>query len=138
MKNFEQYLKENSEKNIIDHRIRSMDGKTFYIHPDGHDGDTLDFAVNGNSLMLINQPPVHLGELRQRFIEETESADFDGVFSRKPTYLIMAVKLPTGAIEIITNTDQLKSKAEYYKNAYDENFCLKTNPVIQIVGFMLV
>lgn len=77
-------------------------------------------------------------ELRQRFIEETEAADFLGTFSQKPTYLIVAVKLPTGAIEVITNTEQLQTKVEYYRNAYDDNFCLKNNPAIQIVGFMLV
>jgi len=45
-----QYLKENFEKGIIDHKIRSMDGESFYIHPDGHDGDTLDFCVEDNDL----------------------------------------------------------------------------------------
>jgi hypothetical protein len=138
MKNFEQYLSENFEKNIIDHRIRSMDGKTFYIHPDSHDGDTLDFTAKGNTLLLINQPPVNLGDIRKQFIEAIESADFAGVFMRKPSYLVVAVKLPTGAIELITNTDQLQTKVDYYRNAYDDNFCLITNPVIQIVGFMLV
>lgn len=49
MKTLEQYLKENAENGIIDHSIRS-DGKTFYIHPDGKDGDTLDFEVDGNNL----------------------------------------------------------------------------------------
>ena len=39
---------------MIDHRLRSSvstDGKvTFYVHPDGVDGDTLDFVVGGNVL----------------------------------------------------------------------------------------
>ena len=50
MKTLEQYLKENADKGIIDHSIRSYDGKTFYIHPDSRDGDTLDFEVDGNNL----------------------------------------------------------------------------------------
>ena len=51
-KTLHQYLKENLEKNVIDHSIRAKleaDGAvTFYIHPNGHDGDTLDFEVSRN------------------------------------------------------------------------------------------
>jgi hypothetical protein len=53
-------------------------------------------------------------------------------------YLIVAVQLPTGAIEIITNTEQIPSKAEYYKSAYDEEFRLKTNPSVQVINYMIV
>lgn len=73
-----------------------------------------------------------MGNLKQQFISECENRVDD------PKYLIVAVSLPTGATEIITNTEQIGSKAEYYKNAYDENFCLKTNPAIKIIGYMLV
>jgi hypothetical protein len=76
--------------------------------------------------------PKDLSLLRMRFLSETEEKIY------KSNYLIVAVKLPSGAIEIITNTQWLIEKAEYYKNTYDDNFCLKTNPAIQIVGFMLV
>jgi hypothetical protein len=55
-----------------------------------------------------------------------------------PSVLVTAVKLPTGAIEIITNTQNLEEKIEYLKNAYDCEFRLKANPTIQIIGFMLV
>lgn len=53
MKTLEQYFAENIEKHIIDHKLRTTatsDGLTFYIHPDGYDGDTLDFLVKGNNL----------------------------------------------------------------------------------------
>ncbi|MNL78835.1 hypothetical protein D3C87_2053180 [compost metagenome] len=51
----------------------------------------------------------------------------------------MAVESPTGAIETITNHSvNIPGKVEYYKNAYDDNFQLKNNPAISIVGFMLV
>jgi hypothetical protein len=76
-----------------------------------------------------------ISPLRMKFLVETEGLDCQ---TMKRTYLVVAVKLPTGAIELITNTDQLQTKVDYYRNAYDDNFCLKTNPVIQIVGFMLV
>lgn len=52
--------------------------------------------------------------------------------------LVTAVKLPTGAIEAITNTEFLETKIEYLKDAYDHEFKLKNNPNVQIVGFMLV
>jgi len=49
-----EYLKENHEKQIIDHAVRaSVDGAgtvRIYIHPHGHDGETLDFVVAGDKL----------------------------------------------------------------------------------------
>jgi hypothetical protein len=58
--------------------------------------------------------------------------------NENPQVLTVAVKLPSGAIEVITNTQDLSSKIEYYKKAYDSTFRLMSNPNIQIVGFMLV
>jgi hypothetical protein len=74
-------------------------------------------------------------DLRGKFLHDVE---MDKVFGNNQHYLVVAVRLPTGAIEIITNTQQIESKIEYYKNAYDDNFCLKTNTAIQIIGYMLV
>jgi hypothetical protein len=82
-----------------------------------------------------NQTNPQINPLRQRFLDQTMFFEAQ-TFIR--TYLVIAVKLPTGAIELITNTDQLASKIEYYTKAYDDNFCLKNNPSIQIVGYMLV
>lgn len=70
--------------------------------------------------------------LKERFMNECETREGD------PKYLIVAVLLPTGAVEIITNTEQIGSKAEYYKNAYDNDFCLKANSLIKIINYMLV
>lgn len=54
MKTLDTYLTENFERGVIDHALRAnVDDEgalTFYIHPMGVDGDTLDFQVNGNSL----------------------------------------------------------------------------------------
>ncbi len=71
-------------------------------------------------------------QLRTRFIDEAEE--------KGPTaqMLIVAVKLPTGAVELITNTAMLHTKIDYYKNAYNEEFKLKGNTNVQIVGFMFV
>jgi hypothetical protein len=56
----------------------------------------------------------------------------------QPQLLVAAVKLPTGAIEVITNTQDLQSKIDYYLNAYDDDFRLKVNPNVQIVNYMLI
>jgi hypothetical protein len=71
-------------------------------------------------------------QLRARFLQEAEEK---GATAKM---LIAAVQLPTGAVEIITNTALIPSKIEYYNTAYDEEFRLKTNPNVRIVGFMFV
>jgi hypothetical protein len=62
----------------------------------------------------------------------------DVVNGEVPHVLVVAVKLPTGVIETITNYHGLGAKIDYYTNAYDEDFRLKANKDIQIVGYMLV
>lgn len=57
---------------------------------------------------------------------------------KEPKVITVAVKLPSGAIEVITNTQDTVTKANYYLYNYDHDFRLKHNPEIQIVGFMLV
>lgn len=56
----------------------------------------------------------------------------------KPTHLITATKLPTGATEITVNTDNIKEKIEYILDAYNDDMCLKTNPEVQILNMMVV
>lgn len=59
MKNLEQYLAENIERNVIDFRLRAQtdrEGKiVFYIHPDSKDGDTPDFHVIGTHCFPIDR-----------------------------------------------------------------------------------
>jgi hypothetical protein len=55
-----------------------------------------------------------------------------------PQVLVTAVKLPTGAIEVITNTQNLPEKIKYLIEAYDIDFKLIANPNVQIVGYMLI
>ncbi|PFZ02347.1 hypothetical protein COL75_16700 [Bacillus wiedmannii] len=69
--------------------------------------------------------------LKDKFIEELNEKG-------TPKIISVAVKLPSGAIEVITNTQETKSKAEYYLNIYNEEFQLKHNTDIQIVGYMIV
>lgn len=58
MKNLQQYLQGNLDRNVIDHALRAHsmeDGRIhFYIHPDGVDGDTLDFIVDGNQITSLD------------------------------------------------------------------------------------
>ena len=56
----------------------------------------------------------------------------------EPKALVVAVELPTGAIELITNTSNIDSKLEYYTTMYDDEFRLLTNPKVRIVGAMIV
>lgn len=60
----------------------------------------------------------------------------DALFT--PTYIITAVKLPTGAIEIAVNNTSIIQKLEYILEAYDENMCLKTSPDIVMQNVMIV
>ncbi len=71
-------------------------------------------------------------QLRARFMQEAEEK------GNTAKMLIAAVKLPTGAVEVITNTALIPTKIDYYYTAYDEEFKLKANPNVQIVGFMFV
>ncbi|HDR7969494.1 TPA: hypothetical protein QCY14_004886 [Bacillus pacificus] len=69
--------------------------------------------------------------LKDRFIEEVKAIG-------TPQIISVAVKLPNGAIEVITNTQETVSKTDYYINTYDNDFKLKHNSQVQIVGYMIV
>ena len=56
MRTLEKYFRDCAENKIIDFRLRATVPLVgirakFYIHPEGRDGDTLDFLVDGNKLM---------------------------------------------------------------------------------------
>lgn len=55
-----------------------------------------------------------------------------------PTYIVTAVKLPTGAIELAVNTTAIVDKISYILEAYDEDMCLKTNTDIIMQNIMVV
>ena len=56
----------------------------------------------------------------------------------KPTYMVTAVKLPTGAVELAVNNDKIVEKIDYILEAYDEEMCLKTNTEISMQNLMIV
>jgi hypothetical protein len=55
---------------------------------------------------------------------------------KKITKMVIAVQLPTGAVELIINTEQIDEKVVYYGTAYDEQLRLRNNPDVRIVGYM--
>lgn len=70
-------------------------------------------------------------ELRKKFLHESENPT-------NRVLLVTAVMLPTGAIETITNSYRIAEKIEYLRSSYDDEFRLKTNPEVRIIGYMLV
>lgn len=74
-------------------------------------------------------------ELYQRFIYETEI--YSTQSSGEPELLVVATLLPTGAVETQVNTSHIIEKINYIKDTYDDEFKMKRNPEIQIVGFLL-
>jgi sulfite reductase beta subunit-like hemoprotein len=72
--------------------------------------------------------------LREEFIAQVKGIDSNDALK----VMVVAVELPSKAIEIITNTSEIVSKIAYYMEAYDDKFRLKNNQNIRIVGFMLV
>lgn len=56
----------------------------------------------------------------------------------EPKYIVTAVKLPTGAIELAVNNSFIKEKIDYILDAYDDNMCLKTNKDIVMQNIMVV
>lgn len=76
-----------------------------------------------------------MNELRKRFMNDYASTKQSIC---KPKVLVVAVLLPTGAIETITNTQYIDEKLDYYATSYDESFRLRHNPMVKIIGYMLV
>ena len=74
-------------------------------------------------------------ELRH-YLEVIEESIDKGEF--KPTYIVTAVKLPTGAIELAVNTTAISEKINYILEAYDEEMHLKTNTDIVMQNIMVV
>lgn len=78
MKTLQQYLHENIEKGIIDFSIRAevvLGGLVkFYIHPEGTDGETLDFLVDENVLLPV-YGRVEIGEFSE--VEQIKCATFN-------------------------------------------------------------
>lgn len=55
-----------------------------------------------------------------------------------PQYIVTAVKLPTGAVEIAVNNSCITEKIDYILEAYDDEMRLKTNTEIVMQNMMIV
>ena len=88
---------------------------------------------------MENEMRFYLGMIKASMAEPTEEDKEAGVTARfEPQYIITAVELPTGAIELAINNTNIAEKIDYILNAYDENMRLKTNPAIKMVQLMVV
>lgn len=56
----------------------------------------------------------------------------------KVNYIVTAVKLPTGAIELTVNDKAIKEKIEYILENYNDSMQLKTNEDIVMTNVMVV
>lgn len=71
----------------------------------------------------------------KNLLEQTPDEDVEPF---KPTYLITATKLPTGAIELAINNENIPAKIDYILEAYDSEMRLKNNPEVVMVQLMVV
>lgn len=55
-----------------------------------------------------------------------------------PKYLVVAIHLPSGVPEIITNAYNLGEKFDYILRMYDENLAMNGNSNIYIEDWMIV
>ena len=72
---------------------------------------------------------------KERFIQDY--AEVIGV-GYEVTKLVIAVKLDTGAIELIINTELIDNKIKYYESAYNDNLELNYNNEIRIIDWLIV
>ena len=73
-----------------------------------------------------------------KMIRDCMTVEDEYIAAFKPSYIVTAVKLPTGAIELAVNDKNIKEKIDYILDAYDEEMCLKTNPNIVMQNAMVV
>ena len=53
-------------------------------------------------------------------------------------YLVLAIQLPNGAIELITNTMDFEEKFQYILSTYDKDLRMYNNNRIEILDWMMV
>lgn len=85
---------------------------------------------------MENEIRYYLNQIREAMKEPTE-ADA-GRVPFVPKYIVTAVKLPTGAVELATNNENIAAKIDYILEAYDDNMKLKTNPEVEMMNLMVI
>lgn len=87
---------------------------------------------------MENELRYYLGEIKRAMAEPTEEEKANGHEAFKPRYIVTAVKLPTGAIELAVNTENIAEKIDYILEAYDQDMQLKTNTAVVMQNLMVV
>ena len=97
---------------------------------------TLACIFKGGKRKMENELRFYLGVVKAGL----KDVETDGVVTPgfKPSYMVTAVKLPTGAIELATNTSNIEAKIDYILEAYDDDMKLKTNPEVEMLNLMIV
>lgn len=70
------------------------------------------------------------------YLKEIERAIERGDFT--PSYMVTAVKLPTGAIELAINNTEILDKINYILESYDNEMKLRTNSDVVMTNIMVV
>lgn len=70
---------------------------------------------------------------KEKFFSDYAMAQAEHGFISK---MVIALKLPTGATELIVNSEKIDSKIEYYNLAYTDKLELASNNDIKIVGWL--
>ena len=52
--------------------------------------------------------------------------------------IVVAIQLPSGAVEIITNYEDLENKYMYYLETYDSDLVMYKNENIRIIDWMIL
>lgn len=55
-----------------------------------------------------------------------------------PQLIVVALQLPSGAVEVIQNAQQIPSKVKYYYDSYTSEGQHKNGAGIQILDYMLI
>lgn len=88
---------------------------------------------------MENELRYYLGVIKASMQEPTEEEKEQGLTEWfKPKYIVTAVKLPTGAVELAVNTENIAEKIDYILEAYDDDMHLKTNTDIVMQNIMVV
>ena len=64
--------------------------------------------------------------------------DFNDASIHSVSHIIVIVQLPSGAREVIVNSQQLEEKFFYYLEAYDDSLKMYKNQEIRIVDWLIV
>jgi hypothetical protein len=87
----------------------------------------------------MNEIRYYLTAIKALMEEPSEADKAHGIDEHfVPQYIVTAVKLPTGAIELAINNSNIAEKIDYILNAYDDEMHLKTNPDIVMQNIMVV